>query len=195
MIITFIKRSVLSNVFVLPHRSANAAPKEAWRATALAEMTSEQLSEALGGEESADWLEAAVGSGLPQLQVRLGRMLLAGQEVAQDKRAAFACFLCAARAGDAEAENLLGRCYENGWGVAQDRALARAYFRHAAEAGDFRGAFNHASYIAADGCIAGALHWYEQALENAPQRVRDYMVTALTHHPHCVVRTFALAWR
>ncbi len=185
----------MSNVHTLPRRAATAAAQETWRATALAAMSSEQLSEALGGDEAADWLEAAAGSGLPQIQVRLGRMLLAGQEVAEDKRAAFACFLCAARAGDAEAENLLGRCYENGWGVAQDRAQARACFRRAAEAGDFRGAFNHASYIAADGCLAGALHWYEQALETAPEPVRDYMVTALIHHPHCVVRSFALAWR
>lgn len=76
-------------------------------------------------------------------------------------------------------------------GRGPDRALARACFRRAAEAGDFRAAFNNASCIAADGCLAGALHWYEQALEP----VRDYMVTALEHHPHWVVRTFAQAWR
>jgi TPR repeat protein len=185
--------ATLSNVYALPVRTR--PPRETWRAAALAEMSSTQLSQALGGDEAADWLEAAASSGQADMQVRLGRMLLAGQGVAEDKRAAFACFLCASQCGDAEAENLLGRCYENGWGVRQDRLEARACFRRAAEAGDFRGAFNHASYIAADGCLAGALHWYERALETAPETVRDYMVTALMHHPHCVVRTFALAWR
>ena len=185
----------MSNIHPLPVRHRPHQPPDAGRAAPLSAMSNEELSRALGGDQAADWLDAATASGLPETQVRLGRMLLAGQGVAENRRAAFACFLCAAGSGDAEAENLLGRCFENGWGVEKNRAEARACFRRAAEAGDFRGAFNHASYVAADGSLAGALHWYERALETAPEPVRDYMVTALMHHPHCVVRTFALAWR
>ncbi len=34
--------------------------------------------------------------------------------------------------------------------------------------------------IAAEGCIAGALHWFERALAEAPEPTRSAMVTALS---------------
>ena len=72
---------------------------------------------------------------MAEAQVRLGRMLLEGQGVAKDERAAFACFLCAAESGDRDARNMLGRCYENGWGTARDMTRAAEHYRVAAEAG------------------------------------------------------------
>jgi TPR repeat protein len=89
----------------------------------------------LSGEDAALWVEAAAECGVVEAQVRLGRMLLEGQGVEKDERAAFACFVAAAESGDADANNMLGRCYENGWGTAQDMDHAAKHFRIAADAG------------------------------------------------------------
>ena len=103
-------------------------------------------------------------------------MLLTGLGLPMDRRAAFACFLTAASAGNAEAQNLVGRCYENGWGVAMDRDAARLSYRRAAELGDYRGAHNHACVLAAEGCLAGALHWFTRGIGDAPEPERSQML-------------------
>lgn len=157
----------------------------------LAQLSPRELSAAFAGEDPSDWLQAAMTEGSPEAQIRLGRMLLAGQGLAIDRRAAFACFISAAATGNAEAQNLLGRCHENGWGTRQDREAARRCFRAAAEGGDYRGAHNHACVLAAEGCIAGALHWFERAVAGAPPPARDAILLALRHHPRCAVRAFA----
>jgi len=118
-------------------------------------------------------------------------MLLTGETIARDQRAAFACFLNAADDGNAEAQNLLGRCFENGWGTPVDRNAARNCYKLAAENGDFRGAHNHACVLSADGCIAGALRWFERGIAGAPPPARVQMLKALNHHPRCAVRAFA----
>jgi hypothetical protein len=110
-------------------------PQDAWRVAALTMMRPEELRTLLGGDEAAVWVEAAATCGMPEAQLLLGRLLLEGQGVAKDERAAFACFLCAAKSNDIEARNMLGRCYENGWGSAQDMTRAAEHFRIAAEAG------------------------------------------------------------
>jgi TPR repeat protein len=117
-------------------RGVNAPEsREAWRVAALTMMSPEQLTALLSGAEAAPWVEAAAACGIAEAQVRLGRMLLEGQGVAKDERAAYACFLCAADGGDREAHNMLGRCHENGWGVQQDFTRAAEHYRVAAEAG------------------------------------------------------------
>jgi TPR repeat protein len=162
-----------------------------WRAQALAAMNPAELGEAFGGDEAADWLEAAASSGMADALLRLGRMLLTGETISCDQRAAFACFLSAADGGNAEAQNLLGRCFENGWGTAVDRNAARNCYRQAAENGDFRGAHNYGCVLSADGCIAGALRWFERGIAGAPLPARIQMLKALAHHPRCAVRAFA----
>ena len=169
----------------------HATPAQPWRVEALAAMNSAELGEAFRGDEAADWLEAAAACGLIEAQLKLGRMLLTGDGMPTDRRAAFACFLSAAGGGNAEARNLLGRCFENGWGTAMDRDAARNCYRAAAEDGDFRGAHNYACVLATDGCIAGALRWFERGISAAPIPVRRQMLKSLTHHPHCAIRAFA----
>ena len=110
-------------------------PVQSWRMEALAAMNPSEIGQAFGGEDTAEWLQAATGSGLIESQLRLGRMLLIGQGMPVDRRAAFTCFLSASASGSAEAQNLLGRCYENGWGVDVDRDAARLCYRQAAEKG------------------------------------------------------------
>jgi TPR repeat protein len=226
-------------------------PRETWRVAALTMMRPDQLAALLSGEEAAPWVEAAAACGIIEAQVRLGRMLLEGQGVAKDQRAAFACFLCAAEAGDSDARNMLGRCYENGWGAPKDmtraaenyriaaeaghawaqynlghllldgigvaripdqafvwyrraaaqghvramnlvgrcceegwgtprdQAAARVWYRRSAEGGYFRGAYNYATILAAEGCIAGAARWFEQAIATAPEPTRGKILGAL----------------
>jgi len=228
--------------------------KDAWRVAALTMMSQAELATLLSGDQhdAAPWVEAAAACGMAEAQLRLGRMLLEGQGVEKDERAAFACFLCAAENGDAEARNMLGRCYENGWGmaadmaraaqnyrlaaeagldwaqynlghllldgagVAQDRneafawymraamqghvramnlvarccedgwgcprdqAAARVWYRKSAEGGYFRGAYNYATILAAEGDSAEAARWFEQAAATAPEPTRSNILSALS---------------
>lgn len=113
----------------------HAVPAQPWRVQALTAMNTAELGQAFGGDEAADWLEAAAACGLVEAQLRLGRILLTGDGVACDRRAAFACFLSAAGGGNAEARNLQGRCFENGWGTSVDptrRATVTGWPRKAA---------------------------------------------------------------
>lgn len=162
-----------------------------WRAELLATLSPKELQAAIDGQDPADWLHAAMASGMADAQIRLGRMLLAGEGLPTDHRAAFACFLSAAATGSSEAQNLLGRCHDNGWGTPKNREAAKRCYKAAAEGGDYRGAHNHACVLAAEGCVAGALHWYEKAVKGAPPPARDAILIVLSHHPRCAIRSFA----
>jgi TPR repeat protein len=162
-----------------------------WRTEALAAMNFRELDQAFGGDDTAEWLQAATNGGLIETHLRLGRMLLSGEGLPVDRRAAFACFLSASAGGNAEAQNLLGRCYENGWGIDVDRDAARTCYRQAAEKGDYRAAHNHACVLAAEGCVAGALHWFARGIGDAPEPARRQILKALSEHPRCAIRAFA----
>jgi TPR repeat protein len=236
---------------------------QAWRVAALTMMPPEELRNILHGGDAAVWVEAAAACGLPDAQVLLGRLLLEGQGLAKDARAAFACFLCAAKNGNVEARNMIGRCYENGWGAPQDfaraaenyriaadqgldwaqynlghllldglgiarnrdqafiwymraasqgheramnlvarcfeqgwgttrnRTAARNWYRKSAMGGYFRGAYNYASILAAEGCVAGARLWFQRALASAPEPTRSHMRQALAQHPGTQFRSLA----
>lgn len=206
----------------------NMRPEPAtWRMAALAHLAPGELSIGLEEGDMVQWVEAAMGCGIAEAQMKLGRMLLAGDGTNRDDQAAFACFLCAAENGDAGghamlghclehgrgtekdysavvahyrraaalghagAMNFLGQCHEAGIGTRSDKLLARAWYRRSARGGDFRGAYNYATMIGAEGCIAGALHWFGRALLNAPAPDRDHMVTALLSHKIGAVRALA----
>jgi TPR repeat protein len=87
--------------------------------------------------------------------------------------------------------NLLGSCHEAGGGVRSDKLLARAWYRRSARSGDFGGAYNYATMIAGEGCIASALHCFGRAPLNAPPQARDDMVTTLLSHKIGAVRALA----
>ncbi|HEY2067922.1 MAG TPA: tetratricopeptide repeat protein [Rhizomicrobium sp.] len=235
-----------------------------WRVAALSAMGEPELHAVLSGDGAAAWVKAAANSGFVDAQLRLGRMLLSGEGVTRDQRAALAWFLQAAETGSAEAHNMAGRClengwgtapdatraaahyriaadagdswaqynlghfyldgvgvardpdaafdwysrasaqghpramnlvarcYEEGWGAAKDSHLARAWYRKSAEGGYFRGAYNYATLLVAEGCIAGAAHWFEKALATAPEPTRSAMAGALSKSPHAELRRIAL---
>jgi len=121
----------------------------------------------------------------------LGHCLENGRGTEKDLSAAIMHYRRAAALGHAGAMNILGRCHETGIGMKPDRLLARAWYRRSARGGDFRGAYNYAAMIAAEGCTAGALHWFGRALLSAPAPDRDDMVTALLSHRIGAVRALA----
>ena len=238
--------------------------EDAWRLAALSTMGADELRALFSGRDAAPWVTAAANSGLADAQVRLGRMLLAGEGVARDESAACAWFAraaeqdhaeghnmlgrclengwgavtdlpeaaknyaIAAQAGDAWAQynlghcyldglglprdlatafvwyfraanlgharamNLVARCYEEGWGIKRDITLARAWYRKSAEGGYFRGAYNYATMLAAEGCIVGAAHWFESALASAPPPTRAIMAETLAKSPHAALRALGL---
>lgn len=119
--------------------------------------------------DTAPWVEAAASRGISKAQMTLGHMLLSGVSIRPDHRAAL----------------------EAGIGVRSDKLLARAWYRRSAKGDDFRGAYNYATMVAAEGCIAGALHWFGHALFTAPAADRDDMVTALLSHRVGAVQALA----
>jgi TPR repeat protein len=169
------------------------AQAPSWRTQALAGLSDTELAAAFHGDAAA-WLDAAA-CGTAAAQLRLGRLLLEGDGVARDPRAAFACFLCAAELGDAQAHDMLGRAYEHGWGTQADRSAARLCYRRSAEQGYFGGAYDYAALIAADGCIAGALHWFAQALGDAPATEARIMIAILSQHADSAIRALAFRHR
>jgi hypothetical protein len=115
---------------------------DAWRVAALSMMNASELNKVLAGDGAAPWVVAAANTGIVEAQIRLGRMLLSGEGMAKDERAAFAWFARAAEAGNIEAHNMLGRCYEGGWGIAQDFARAAQHYGVAADGGDAWAQYN-----------------------------------------------------
>ncbi len=65
----------------------------------------------------------------------------------------------------------------------RDTAAARVWYRKSAEGGYFRGAYNYASLLAVEGCLAGAARWFEQAVATAPEPTRSNMLRALERDP------------
>lgn len=134
----------------------------------------------------------AASAGNAWAQYNLGHLFLDGLGVARDVDNAFVWYMRAAEQGHVRAMSLVGRCYEEGWGVGKDLILARGWYRKAAEGGYFRGAFNYASMLAGEKCIAGAAHWFEKALATAPEPTRSNMVAVLLESPHTELRALAI---
>jgi TPR repeat protein len=155
----------------------NAAENaDAWRVAALTMMEPQKLTALLGGDpaSAAPWIASAARLDIAEAQVRLGRMLLAGEGVEENKPAAFAWFARAADAGNTEAQNMLGRCCQHGWGVSCSAELAAAWYARAAESGDAWAQYN-LGHLYLDGIgvtrdAAAALRWYKCAADQGHPR-------------------------
>ena len=119
-------------------------------------------------ETAAQWFRRSAEAGHDWGQYNLGHMFFDGRGVARDHAEAFLWYRRAGEQGHARAMNLLGRCYEEGWGVPRDPALAETWYRRSAAGGYFRGQYNYASCLAAQGEMTEALKWLEAACEAAP---------------------------
>lgn len=125
----------------------------------------------------------AADAGLDWAHYNLGHLLLSGCGVTRDPQAAFAHYRQAADQGHVRAMNLVGRCYEQGWGIAPNLDSARIWYRRSAQGGYFRGAYNYADMIAAEGCVAGARYWFARAVKQAPEPTRSIMLRSLAARP------------
>src|SRR5580698_9108357 len=116
---------------------AHCAEERQLRMAQLQRLSYRQLQQLLSGDpaEAAVWIRSAAEFGLVAAQLRLGRMLLAGNGVPVDAAAALSWFHRAAARQDAEAMNMVGRCLEHGWGTTADAAQAAQYYRAAAACG------------------------------------------------------------
>jgi hypothetical protein len=74
--------------------------------------------------------------------------------------------------------NLTGRCCEQGWGSPKDPEAAAHWYRLSAEGGYFRGQFNHASVLIAQGRRDEARTWLLAAIAQAPAASRSLMIVA-----------------
>ena len=127
--------------------------------------------------QAAAWVAAAAEQGLPEAQVRLGRMLLEGQGIPKDEATALAWFQKAAEQGDAEAMNMQGRCYENGWGTLADFAQAAGCFLLAAQSGHAWAQYNLGHlFLNGQGVkqdFDQAFYWYGMAAQQGHARAMN----------------------
>lgn len=109
----------------------------------------------------------AAERGLAWAMYNYATLLALGEGVAEDKVAALGWLERASREGEglvaAKAINFVGSFAEDGWAGRRDMARARRCYARAAAGGDFRGCFNHARMLAADGDVTGALPWLKRA--------------------------------
>jgi TPR repeat protein len=149
---------------------------DAWRVAALSMMSPEELAGLLGDDprDAEPWVSAAARLGIPEAQIRLARMLLAGEGVEKSEAAAFAWFARAAETGNPEAQNMLGRCCENGWGIAPCPTQAAVWYARAAEAGDAWAQYNLGHLLLdGNGVVRdpqAALRWYRCAADQGHPR-------------------------
>lgn len=122
-----------------------ATEDQVWRVAEMTTLDEDALCDILAGDavQAAPWVKACAAMGIPEAQVRLGRMLVTGEGVAQDQNAALCQFESAAAEGDADAINMLGRCFEMGWGAAINMERAAACYGEAAEAGHAWAQYNY----------------------------------------------------
>lgn len=116
---------------------------------------------------AAECYRIAAERGLDWGMYNYATLLALGDGVAEDKAAALDWLRKAAALGQglarAKAINVVGSFHEDGWVVERDLVAAASYYASAAQGGDFRGAFNHARMLAANGRIADALDWLRRA--------------------------------
>ncbi|HEY1606772.1 MAG TPA: tetratricopeptide repeat protein [Allosphingosinicella sp.] len=108
---------------------------------------------------------AAAENGLDWAMYNYATLLALGDGVTEDRPAALAWFRRAAGMGNAKAANHVGSFHEDGWVVDRDLGEAARWYAKAAEGGDFRGAFNHARMLGAQGRTDEATFWLKRAGE------------------------------
>jgi TPR repeat protein len=137
--------------------------------TTLDTLTPESIAARLSGtpEERAAFLRSAADAGVAEAQAVYGQMLLDGNGVHADPKAALDWFTRAAAQHHVMALNMVGRCYDLGWGTQVDKTRAADCYRIAAERGLDWGMYNYATLLALGEGVAQdratALGWLERA--------------------------------
>jgi TPR repeat protein len=143
---------------------------------------------AADSKAAARWFALAADQGHAWACYNLGHLHLDGLGVERDPDCAFRLYARAAQVGHVRAMSLLARCYEEGWGVEKDVVRARDWCRRAAEGGYFRGQYNWATLLLADGRLNEAASWFEKALAGATEPTRTLMARRLAESPDAALR-------
>lgn len=133
---------------------------------------------------AAECFRVAAERGLDWAMYNYATALALGEGVAEDKPAALAWFERAAAQGNAKAINHVGSFHEDGWVVPQDLAKAAECYARAAEGGDFRGQFNHARMLLAEGQVDQARIWLARCAETATPTFRAKATAWLSDNGH-----------
>jgi hypothetical protein len=123
-------------------------------------------------EAAAGWYRRSAEAGHDWGEYNYANMLFDGLGVPVDLPAAMEWYLKACAQGHARAMNQAGRCHEEGWGVACNPAAAADWYRQSAEGNYFRGQYNHAAILTAQGRAREAADWYGKAADGGTLEIR-----------------------
>ncbi|MES2444016.1 MAG: tetratricopeptide repeat protein [Pseudomonadota bacterium] len=126
----------------------------------------------------------AAERGLDWAMYNYATALALGDGVTEDKPGALAWFEKAAALGNAKAVNHVGSFHEDGWVVPRDMARAADCYARAAEGGDFRGAFNHARMLLAEGRADEAREWLGRSVATGTPAFAEKVERWLADHGH-----------
>ena len=126
-------------------------------------------------------------------QYRLGKYLLVGQGIPQDKREALDWLSKAANQDYPDAINTLGCCYYYGYGVPIDKKEAEAWFRKGAIKNHTESLFNLGICLfyekSTTGDLSEAINLWEMAVKFGPDHITRKLVDALSQ------KNAALEWK
>lgn len=142
-------------------------------------------------EEAVHWFRASAEKGFDWGQYNYANMLWRGDGVARDVAAALHWYRQAAAQGHAKSINMVGRFLEEGWETERDPVEAARLYRLSAERGDFRGQYNLAALLTAQGQVEEAARWFREAARLAHDGFRRTMVPALAARPEPELRAIA----
>ena len=142
---------------------------------------------------AADCYRVAAERGLTEGMYNYATQLALGRGVAEDRAAALVWLRQAAACGFAKAENFVGSFHEDGWACERDLLAAAQCYQRAADGGDFRGCFNHARMLVANGRGREALPWIGQAAALGTERFRGQLRGWLTQQDDAELRLRGLA--
>ncbi len=137
------------------------------------------------------WYMKAAEAGLDWGMYNYATLLTQGEGVEKDLAVALLWFTRAADLGHAKSINVVGGFHEDGWIVRPDRARARECYARAAAGGDFRGHFNYARLLAAEGDLDAARSHFTRAHETATPAFREKMAAFLAGSPDARLRAVA----
>ena len=141
--------------------------------------------------EAAAWFRRAAAAGLDWGQYNLGNMHFRGRGVPEDRAEALRWYRAAAAQGHAKSINMVARFLEEGWEAPPDPQEAARLYALSAERGDFRGQFNLAALLTAEGRIEDAARWFRAAAQGAHEAFRRGMVERLAARPEPELRAVA----
>lgn len=141
--------------------------------------------------EATAWFRRAAEAGDDWGQFNLGEMLLHGHGTAPDRAEALHWYRRAAAQGHAKAINMLARYLEEGWEGPRDPEGAARLYAVAAEKGDFRGQFNLAVLLTAQGRVAEAAAWFRKAAAGAHEEFRRDIAASLASREEPELRALA----